>query len=244
MTLKDKLNKISEAVGHAFPAFSSDVGPILVTAADGVVSYRVAAQLLGLPAEHSPKVRLGVPANSAEKVSELAKLDGAEVVDFDWERPETYKAALAGMRGVFISMPHHPDWKDQFDGFLRAARSAGVKNYVKLSFYHALASGADTMSNFGNATRTDDPFLKAPFVLMHRECDSKLMKTPMIDYALVFATHFMSNPLVYQAKNLKESRKFVGASHGKGVNYCSPNDVAEIVVRYASCPVLTIRTCD
>jgi len=229
MTLKDALNKVKNAAGHAFPVFGTDLGPILVTGADGVVSYRVAAYLLGMCVEHSPTVRLGT--SNPEAVSELAKLEGAEVVEFDWAKPDTYGEALRGIKSVFISMPHCPEWKEHFDAFLRAAKSAGVKHYVKLSFYHALASNADTMSSFCNATSTNDPFLKVPFVLMHRECDSKLMKTPMIDYAIIFATHFMSNPFVYQVENLKKHHKFVGASHGKGVNYCSPNDVAEVAVR-------------
>jgi len=38
----------------------------------------------------------------------------------------------------------------------------------------------------------------------------------------------MSNVLAYQGKTLDQENRFYGASKGKGVNYVSPNDVAEI----------------
>jgi hypothetical protein len=41
----------------------------------------------------------------------------------------------------------------------------------------------------------------------------------------------MSNVLEYQGKSLKEDQQFYGASAGRGVNYVSPNDVADIAVR-------------
>jgi uncharacterized protein YbjT (DUF2867 family) len=48
---------------------------------------------------------------------------------------------------------------------------------------------------------------------------------------MLFATHTMSDVLVLQDKDLKAEDKFYGASGGKSVNYCSPNDVAAAAVR-------------
>lgn len=52
-----------------------------------------------------------------------------------------------------------------------------------------------------------------------------------IMHQILFASHLMSNVLAYQGKTLDQENKFYGASKGKGVNYVSPNDVAEIAYR-------------
>jgi uncharacterized protein YbjT (DUF2867 family) len=129
-------------------------------------------------------------------------------------------------------LPHIRGWNEHFAEFLRVAKRSGVRHFVKLSFYHALASRADTMANFVTATRKEDPFLKVPLVLMHRECDGKIIKIPRpFTYTILFASHFMSNATVYQKDNILQESKFYGASGGHGVNYVSPNDCAEVATR-------------
>ena len=218
----------------SLPLFDKGAGTILVTEGNGVVSYRVAAKLM---AAGYPTVRIGVPTDPSTSVEKLREL-GAEVVAFDWDKEETFNDALKGVKSVFIAMPHHKNWEAMFTAFLTKAKAAGVKNLCKLSFYHALASKADTMTSFDTATRIDDPFLEIPFVLMHRECDRKIMKTShmTLNYAILFASHFMSNPIVYQSESLRTEHKFYGASNGKGINYVSPNDVAEVAVRALLAP--------
>lgn len=210
--------------------FDPNAGPILVVGGEGVVAYRVASLLVNLPWNtKAPKVRVGTKDMVA--VSKLADA-GADVVPFQWEDTCTYAPALEGIKAVFITMPHTLNWEAQFGEFLKTAKAAGVRHFVKLSFCHALASQADTMTNFANATRTEDPFLKVPLILMHRECDAKLMKLPNpYTYTILFASHFMSNPTVYQKDHIIKEHKFYGASAGHGVNYVSPNDCAEVAVR-------------
>jgi uncharacterized protein YbjT (DUF2867 family) len=41
----------------------------------------------------------------------------------------------------------------------------------------------------------------------------------------------MSNATVYQAEKIRREHKFEGASGGHGVNYVSPNDVADVAVQ-------------
>jgi len=55
-----------------------------------------------------------------------------------------------------------------------------------------------------------------------------------IPYTILAASHFMSNPMVFQGNEIMKDQKpavFYGSSGGKGVNYVSPNDVAEVAVR-------------
>ena len=159
---------------------------------------------------------------------------GAELTPFDWMRPETYARALVGIKTVFCTMPHITDGLEKFRLFTRACQTAGVKHVVKLSFTHAMVSEADTMVGMGMARDKNDPFLRVPLVRMHRACDQRLMKlghASSLHYTILFASHFMSNPAVYQGESLRRDHVFYGASHGQRVNYVSPNDVAEVSVR-------------
>ena len=228
MKFKDAIKKLAErfSIHHYDPSS----GPILVTEGHGVVAYRVAARLL---AAGYPSVRVGVP--DPKSMGEMVE-GGAAVVEFNWDKESTFAKALEGVKTVFCVLPHRDNWEQQFSSFVDACRAAGVKNFVKLSFCHALSSQAETMRKFATATRSDDPFFKVPLVLMHRACDEKLMKSAAFEYCILFASHFMSNPLVYQTESLRKEGKFYGSSAGKGVNYVSPNDVADVAVRALLAP--------
>jgi len=228
MKFQDAIRKLKErfSIHHYDPSS----GPILVTEGHGVVAYRVVARLL---AAGYPSVRVGVP--DPQSMGDMAE-GGASIVEFNWDKEYTFAKALEGVKTVFCVMPHHENWEKQFNSFLDACRVAGVKNFVKLSFYHALTSQAETMRNFATATSADDPFLKVPLVQMHRACDEKLIKSSSFEYCILFASHFMSNPLVYQTESLRKEGRFIGASAGKGVNYVSPNDVADVAVRALLAP--------
>jgi len=76
-----------------------------------------------------------------------------------------------------------------------------------------------------------------PLVRAHGACDDLVIKslTPeSMSYTILYSSHYMSNPLVYQGKELRSGRipgTFFGATHNHMVNYVSPNDVAEVVTR-------------
>lgn len=67
-------------------------------------------------------------------------------------------------------------------------------------------------------------------IKIHQYCDERLVKSKL-DYTILFASHLMSNPLRYQSDQIRTENKFYGASGGRGVNYVSPNDVAEAAVK-------------
>lgn len=228
---EETLNKIGASVKASVPKIDPSIGTILVTAGDGVVAYRVALELV---AAGYPKVRVGV--SDPTSLPDLQRA-GASIVKFDWDAGDTYANALEGVRSVFVAMPHHPNWQNQFDTFIQTAKKAGVKHFVKLSFVHALNSKADNMVNFCTAINKQDPFLKVPLIAMHRECDAHLMKLPHgINYTILFASHFMSNATVYQGEQIRTNKSFAGASGGHAVNYVSPNDVADVAVHALLCP--------
>ena len=226
---KKAIEKVEDAVmaaGHALPGFDQSAGTILVTCANGVVGHRVALRLLKAG---YPSVRLGVHDSEEEKVVELVEL-GAETVEFAWEKENSYALALDGAKSVFVCLDVVEGWEEKFPLFLEACHQAKIKHIVKLSFYHAMKSEYDGMLNFVNMKPAEDAFSDVPLVHMQGYCDLRLVKS-RIDYTILFASHLMSNPLRYQAETIRNDKKFYGASGGKGVNYVSPNDVAEVAVR-------------
>mmetsp|Transcript_13027 Transcript_13027/g.26927 ORF Transcript_13027/g.26927 Transcript_13027/m.26927 type:complete len:315 (-) Transcript_13027:1848-2792(-) len=197
---------------------------VLVLGGSGVIGHRVASRLLA--SDDPPKVRVAV--RGEDEVPDLVN-KGAEVVEFAWEDADTYAAALTDVQSVLCITSSQENWIDSFPPFLRACKRAGVRHFVKLSFYHSLAPSSD-------------PFTRLKPVHQHRICDVRLLKAHRLNYTILMASHFMSNPLRYQAESLLNDGEFYGNSLGQGVNYVSPNDVADVAVHAILAPKEHRRT--
>jgi len=64
---------------------------------------------------------------------------------------------------VLCCIPYTKLWYKHFPAFLEACKNAGVKHFVKLSFYHARVPG--------------DRFKSVALVREHGDCDEMLIKT-------------------------------------------------------------------
>lgn len=100
---------------------------ILVTGATGTIGTQVIKQLTAHP---GVKVRAAV--RSTAKADALREL-GAEPVEFEWSRPETFTAALQGADKLFLLTPFAPDQVELAQRLIDAAKAAGIKHIVKLS---------------------------------------------------------------------------------------------------------------
>jgi len=195
---------------------SDAAGTIFITGASGVIGHRVAQRLLDAGYHN---VRLG--AIDPVKLEDMNE-KGAAIADFAWEREETYDQALAGAKTVLCVTPYIENWHIHFPAFLIACEKAKIEHFVKLSFIHC-----------------NDELMKVPLVKNHFQCDKHLMESVvwckiMNRYTIIAASHLMSNALVCQGKEIMSENKpacFYGASAGHGVNYVSPNDVAEMTYR-------------
>jgi len=218
----EKLSAVGNKILHKLDfEIDRNAGRVFITGGHGVMGYRVASRLL---AAGYPTVRVG--ALHADEMEDLSKL-GAEVADFAWSHDETYLNALQDVKTVFCTTPYHEGWEKEFELFLNACQEAEVKHIVKTSFCRASTPDKDL------------DLEEVPLIKKHLECDRMLMKSG-IAYTILGASHFMSNPLVYQGRYLKTQEGtgvIYGASAGKAVNYVSPNDVAEAAVRTLLAPV-------
>jgi uncharacterized protein YbjT (DUF2867 family) len=220
---------------------------IFLTSTD-VVGYRVAT---GLIKEVGSKVRVGIASDQADsQISQDLKARGVSLVPFSWEDERTYSKAVQGAKIVFCVVPHHEGWAKHFPAFFDTCRKNGVKHFVKLSFYNALVSTRpfvvsinkfvrrySYVKGFHVPLRVDNPLCQVPLIKMHGDCDQKIIKSHAMDYTILFATHLMSDPAVYQRRNIMSDQPhFYSASAGKGVNYVSPNDIAAVAVRVLANP--------
>ena len=233
--LSDSLFKGLAQVGEVLGIHNLDPesGRVFVTGGSGIIGHRVALRLLNAG---YPQVRLGT---SKVELLEDMGLKGAEIADFSWDREDTYTHALKDVKSVLCTVAYTKDWSKHFPVFLNACEAAGVKHIVKLSFYNP-----------------DGLFDEVPLVKLHTEVDSFLMEnlSPHVEYSPILvenvlaegpvvrnmgftilqASHFMSNVFQFQNKEIrqpKEPATFYGASGNKGINYVSPNDIAEVAVR-------------
>lgn len=112
---------------------------ILVTGASGTVGRHVTARLSAL----------GQKVRAISRAPERAGLPGGvEVLRADLARPETLPAALDGVETAFLFPAH-----GQLEGFLTAARHAGVRRIVLLS---SSAPGYDKPNPIIDAHRADE----------------------------------------------------------------------------------------
>ena len=228
------MEAIKNAVAHvayAIPKFDPRAGRILVTDGNGVIGHRVAAKLLD---SGIPNICVGCADAELPEVARLVS-KGAEVREFVWEKEYAYEQALKGMHSVYVAFPGVEGMEEKYPKFIAACKKMGVKHVVQLSFYHAMKEESVGMINFATRKHTADPFASIPLIKIHGWCDERLVKSGL-NYAILFASHLMSNPLRYQSDQIRRENKFYGASGGKGVNYVSPNDVAEVAVRALLAP--------
>jgi uncharacterized protein YbjT (DUF2867 family) len=232
------LRAVGEALG--IPNLDNDPGKIFVTGGTGVIGHRVAMRLLKAGYKD---VRFGCHPNTAQLNDLAAAAEGAEVVEFAWDDDASYEPALRGVKSVLCTIPYSENWWMHFPTFLRACKSAGVKHIIKVSFYHARVAG--------------DEFQDVPLVKHHGQCDEMLIHMvqppvhvddvhseevdvaadyshPKMSYTILYASHLMSNPFTFQGAELRDTNNpstLYGSSHNMGINYVSPNDVAEAAVR-------------
>lgn len=233
------LKKTSKAAADIIPGlgvftFDPNIGKVFITSGTGVIGYRVAMSLL--EAGHMD-VRVGVwrgareaetsgisNGNSfANNVAKALEEKGAEVVNFDWSNEEGHAEILAGVKTVFCTIPYMDHWADVFPPFLMSCKKAKVEHFIKTSFLRNLPH-----------TNTSDLYREnVPFVQFHNTCDHFLENAKWdsrISFTILATSHVMSTPLLHQGPLLRKEHKFVTASYGMGVNYVSPNDIADAAV--------------
>jgi uncharacterized protein YbjT (DUF2867 family) len=112
---------------------------ILVTGVDGNIGSEVIRQL-SLKKRDDLSIVGGVRSISKSK-NKAKDLEHHELVEMDYDIPETVAAALKGIEKLFLLTPTHPKMVDFTSNLVNGAKGGHVKHIVKLS--HIRADEAD-----------------------------------------------------------------------------------------------------
>lgn len=177
---------------------------ILITGATGTVGQHVVTELAGLDVPVRALVRdpESVPFPREERI---------EVVQGDFSNPQTLRAAMEGIEGVFVLLPPGSQMTGYNENLVAAAQECGIQHLVKLS---AERSSLDAPPGLGR---------------WHAETEHHIEESG-IPYTHLRATYFMQNTLGF-ADTIKREGKFY-ASMGDGtVSMIDARDIATVAAR-------------
>ncbi|TPE44714.1 SDR family oxidoreductase [Pontibacter mangrovi] len=180
---------------------------ILVTGATGTVGREVVKQLSMV--EGDLRVRAGV--HSLIKGENLKRLPGVEIVEMDFEDPDSLHAAFTHVDKVFLITPFAADQIQMAKTLVDEAKKAGVKHIVKLSVLGADAGNGLELGRW------------------HREIENYIEDSG-IAYTFLRPTSFMQNYINYNADSIKKEGKFYGATGDGKVSYVDARDIAAVGV--------------
>lgn len=153
-------------------------------------------------------MRAGV--RSPQKAGELKGL-GAEVVAFDYAKPETFGPALQGVERVFYLTVPGADDEAQERRFVQALRDAKVKHVVKLSVWNA----------------QDEAY---QFARLHRKSE-RLLEESGIAYTFLRPSGFMQNLPSFLGDSIKQQGAFALPMAQSAVGHIDARDIAAVAAK-------------
>jgi uncharacterized protein YbjT (DUF2867 family) len=119
--------------------------PILVTGATGIVGSEVVKQLLSAKEEKGEEDMIVKAAARLANDSTFRNL-GVQVVQLDYNEPDTLSAALRGVDKLFLLTPFQSNMVDITSNLVNESKKARVKHIVKQSVLGADSEPAITPS--------------------------------------------------------------------------------------------------
>jgi uncharacterized protein YbjT (DUF2867 family) len=173
---------------------------IFVTGSSGTIARASALALK----QRGAKLRVGT--RSIEKAKGL----GADAVEFDWEKPNTFEPALRGVERALLLPPVGNKQVEQAKAFVDAAKRSGVKHIVKISVIGAR--------------------LEPGIFLGRQHADSeKYIEASGLAWTHLRPTFFMQNFTNHYGVDLAKPESTVYAPHGTGkTSWVDARDVGEV----------------
>jgi uncharacterized protein YbjT (DUF2867 family) len=179
---------------------------ILVTGATGNVGQDVLRGLL----------RLKVPVRAAATDPNRARIslpEGSNVVQFDFNDPNTFTSALKGVKRVFLMRPPAMDDPKAFKPFLKAIASGGLEQLVFLSLLGA----------------QNNP------VVPHRKLELAIEKLK-IPHVFLRPSFFLQNfSTTHRLDICERNNLFIPAGSGR-TSFIDARDIAAVAVRALTVP--------
>jgi uncharacterized protein YbjT (DUF2867 family) len=156
----------------------------------------------------SAKATFRAGYRSPDKAAE-AKSISPDTALFDYERPDTFPAALKGIEKVFLLSP--PGLNDKEAGVIDAAKSAGVKHVVKLSVWGAESEAFS-------------------FARHHRPIEKHLEKSGLA-YTILRPNGFMQNFISSFAQTIKNQNAFYLPAKDAKISVIDVRDIAAVAAK-------------
>lgn len=179
---------------------------ILVTGATGTVGSEVVKQLLSA----EQRVRAAVHT-TARAASSHEKLKGLELVEIDYNKPETFVAAFKDADKLFLLTPASPKAADLATNLVNEAKKAGIRYIVKQSIL-----GADSRI--------------VAHLLLHRQAE-EIIEGSGIPFTFLRPNDFMQNFVNFYNPSIKSKNAFYLPAEDAKVSFVDVRDIAAIAVK-------------
>lgn len=184
---------------------------ILVTGATGTVGSEVVKQLLSTKGEKDIIVKAVARSANDSAFTNL----GMQVVQLDYNKPDTLSAALRGIDKLFLLTPFQSNMVDLTSNLVNEAKNAGVKYIVKQSVLGAGAEQAITPSR------------------LHRQAE-KIIEESEIPFTFLRPNFFMQNFVTFYSNFIKTQGAFYVPAGDAKASFVDVRDIAAVAVQALS----------
>jgi len=187
---------------------------ILVTGATGTVGSEVVKKLLSAKGERGEQDMIVKAAARSANDSTFRNL-GVQVVQLDYNKPDTLSAALRGVDKLFLLTPFQSNMVDLTSNLVNEAKNAGVKYIIKQSVLGADAEQAITPSR------------------LHRQAE-KIIEESGIPFTFLRPNFFMQNFVTFYSNFIKTQGAFYVPAGDSKASFVDVRDIAAVAVQALS----------
>src|SRR5919198_1537245 len=188
---------------------------ILVTGATGTVGIEVVKRLLSAKGERGEGEDMIVKAAARSTNDSTFRNLGVQVVQLDYNKPDSLSAALRGVDKLFLLTPFQSNMVDLTSNLLNEAKKAGVKYIVKQSVLGADAEPGITPSR------------------LHRQAE-KVIEESGIPFTFLRPNFFMQNFVTFYSHFIKTQGAFYVAAENAKASFVDVRDIAAVAVQVLS----------
>jgi uncharacterized protein YbjT (DUF2867 family) len=183
---------------------------ILVTGATGTVGSEVVKRLTSPSSSLSSGSRVRAAVHSKDKADKLRNENKTiEIVDVDYNKPETIVDALNGMDKLFLLTLPTPNMSEFALSLIKEAKKNDVKHIVKLSVLDADAEPGIMIGR------------------VHRE-EEKIIEESGIPYTFLRAGAFMQNFINYFGETIRTQNAIYHPAGDGKVSFVDVRDIAAV----------------
>ena len=190
---------------------------ILVTGATGTVGSEIVKLLLlrssakGDRGGKEEDVVIKAAARSANN-SAFEKFGGVQVVELDYDKPDTLSSALRGVDKLFLLTPFQSNMVDLTSNLVDEAKKDGVKYIVKQSVIRADAQPGITPTR------------------LHRQAE-RIIEESGIPFTFLRPNFFMQNFITFYSHSIKTQGSFYVPAEDAKTSFVDVRDIAGVAVQ-------------